>query len=188
MRNCHSYPPWIWFTISICLLQSSPSSIIIQGNSTLNYTSHWLLWFRSSLSVAGRPFYAYPLTLQNVKEDGNHFWRLKHFNRSAYCNLCLNMLVGLGKKGLCCACKWDLDWPGQRKEHDRLSLSLSFSALVCKYTVHERCVQRAPSSCIATYVKSKKSPQVFVLVNSYCAQRFISDSLTVACLGSGSRD
>ncbi|KAJ3602107.1 hypothetical protein NHX12_029866 [Muraenolepis orangiensis] len=70
------------------------------------------------------------LGLKMTGKDGQHSWRLKHFNKPTYCHVCQSMLLGLRKQGLCCTC--------------------------CKYTVHSQCANTTPEPCPPTFVRSKK--------------------------------
>uniref|UniRef100_A0AAR2LAZ5 Diacylglycerol kinase n=1 Tax=Pygocentrus nattereri TaxID=42514 RepID=A0AAR2LAZ5_PYGNA len=72
---------------------------------------------------------------QMADRDGQHVWRMKHFNRPTYCFVCQNMLLGLRKQGLSCN--------------------------VCKCTVHSHCANKNPPPCTATFVKSKDELGIF---------------------------
>ncbi|CAD5215020.1 unnamed protein product [Bursaphelenchus okinawaensis] len=92
-----------------------------------------------------------------MKEDGCHIWRLRHFSKPTYCNVCMNVLVGWGgKQGLACS--------------------------LCKYTVHERCVRSAQNSCIHTYNPNPSKEQIMAhhWIDSNSAAKCVKCKSTVS--------
>uniref|UniRef100_A0A672T8D3 Diacylglycerol kinase n=1 Tax=Sinocyclocheilus grahami TaxID=75366 RepID=A0A672T8D3_SINGR len=77
----------------------------------------------------------------NVEEDGQHVWRLKHFNKPAYCNYCHTMLLGVRKQGLCCSREY---LPFQSVD---VSFSTTPHLYLYVFQLHNKCASNIKPEC-----------------------------------------
>uniref|UniRef100_A0A3Q0T5C4 Diacylglycerol kinase n=1 Tax=Amphilophus citrinellus TaxID=61819 RepID=A0A3Q0T5C4_AMPCI len=104
------------------VLKDMMTAIDVDGSGTVTLEE----WLKGGMNNA--PLLVL-LGLKMTEKDGQHIWMMKHFNRPTYCSVCESMLLGLGKQGLCCN---------------------------CKYIVHSQCANKDPEPCARTFVKSKQ--------------------------------
>lgn len=164
----------IWHIKHSHVPSTPPVLSVLLGFNPLKLVAFALIavWFSGVLVLSNLVFLS-PSPLQMTERDGQHIWRMKHFNKPTYCSVCQNMLLGLGKQGLCCTCKSSAPPPGGRHAPHTLHkwwgvvthCAICYRIIIpnlpsscpsgCKYTVHSRCANKNPEPCSRTFVKSK---------------------------------
>uniref|UniRef100_A0AAR2JHW8 Diacylglycerol kinase n=1 Tax=Pygocentrus nattereri TaxID=42514 RepID=A0AAR2JHW8_PYGNA len=104
------------------------------------------------------------LGLQMADRDGQHVWRMKHFNRPTYCFVCQNMLLGLRKQGLSCNGDDILYCASQIAVHDWVSADCDSSKCeIC----HKKIKALAGKRCVWCHLTVSGMYSVWFLTFGY---------------------
>uniref|UniRef100_A0AAR2L5D5 Diacylglycerol kinase n=1 Tax=Pygocentrus nattereri TaxID=42514 RepID=A0AAR2L5D5_PYGNA len=121
------------------------------------------------------------LGLQMADRDGQHVWRMKHFNRPTYCFVCQNMLLGLRKQGLSCNGDDILYCASQIAVHDWVSADCDSSKCeIC----HKKIKALAGKRCVWCHLTVSGMYSVWFLTFGYMTVQLLQEinegSLTFA--------
>uniref|UniRef100_A0A4W6FFJ3 Diacylglycerol kinase n=1 Tax=Lates calcarifer TaxID=8187 RepID=A0A4W6FFJ3_LATCA len=92
------------------------------------------------------------LVLLGLKKDGQHLWRMKHFNKPVYCNVCQSMLLGLRKQGLCCT------YTFRFCQSSLLCWEFMQCVTVSVLQRHDECADQEPTECTCGLLKDHILP------------------------------